>query len=195
MVGLAVTVLNFCLHVGPPPPWARRRRRRPPKRATSRTRLRRHERVLRAGGDEDGLDAGELVVHLGHLQLVLEVRHGPQAADDGRGPDVAGHVHDAGSSTDTIRTRRDVGRATSSSISLRSARSNSGSSSSAGCAGRPRPPRRRDGWPAPPSRDGRCERDRRTRETVRPSCLGPHASVPCPFHCQVRPQIRCDGPR
>ena len=35
----------------------------------------------------------EVVVHLGHLHLGLEIRDGPQAADDGRRPHVAGHVH------------------------------------------------------------------------------------------------------
>ena len=54
--------------------------------------LRRHERVLRAGRDEDRLDAREMVVHLGHLHLGLEVRHGAQPPHDRRGADVARHV-------------------------------------------------------------------------------------------------------
>ncbi|EGJ74489.1 hypothetical protein STTU_1700 [Streptomyces sp. Tu6071] len=33
--------------------------------------------------DEEGLDSGEAVVHLGHLQLVVEVADGAQALDDG----------------------------------------------------------------------------------------------------------------
>ena len=38
-----------------------------------------HEGRGRGGGDEEGLDPRQLPVHLGHLQLVLEVGDGPQA--------------------------------------------------------------------------------------------------------------------
>ena len=51
-----------------------------------------HERPLGAGGDEDRLDPGEVVVHLGHLHFGLEVRDGPQPPHDGRGTHVAGDV-------------------------------------------------------------------------------------------------------
>ena len=64
------------------------------------------ERMGRAGRDEQRLDARELTVHLGHLQLVLEVRHRPQALDDRRGPDVAGHVHDQGRHRDDAHVRQ-----------------------------------------------------------------------------------------
>ena len=42
------------------------------------------EAVGGVGGDEQRLDAGEAVVHLGHLQLVVEVADRAQALDDGR---------------------------------------------------------------------------------------------------------------
>src|SRR5690606_22805106 len=43
----------------------------------------RQEAVGGVGGDEEGLDAGEAVVHLGHLQFVVEVADRAQALDDG----------------------------------------------------------------------------------------------------------------
>ena len=39
-------------------------------------------RPLGAGRDEDRLDAGQRGVHLGHLELVVEVADGAQALDD-----------------------------------------------------------------------------------------------------------------
>ena len=53
---------------------------------------RRQERVLRAGGDEEGVDPRELLVHLRHLQLVVEVGDGPEALHDRLGAVVAGEV-------------------------------------------------------------------------------------------------------
>ena len=41
-------------------------------------------RIFGVGHDEEGLDLrGQLTVHQGHLELVLEVGHGAQPADDG----------------------------------------------------------------------------------------------------------------
>src|SRR6266508_3344252 len=37
---------------------------------------------LWAGWDEEGLDPGHAVVHLGHLELEVEVRDGPQTLHD-----------------------------------------------------------------------------------------------------------------
>jgi hypothetical protein len=48
---------------------------------------------LRRGRHEERLDAGQLAVHLGHLQLVLEVADGAQALDDHRDAVVAAVVH------------------------------------------------------------------------------------------------------
>ena len=69
------------------------------------------ERPLGARRDEDRLDAREVVVHLRHLHLGLEVRDGPEAPDDGVRADVAGdpdgqrrHRHDP----DGREVRRDL---------------------------------------------------------------------------------------
>ena len=53
---------------------------------------RRQERVLRAGGDEEGVDARELLVHLRHLELVVEVGDRPQALHDRLGAVLLGEV-------------------------------------------------------------------------------------------------------
>src|SRR5690606_10710049 len=45
------------------------------------------------GEQEDGLDAGEVVVHARHRLLVGEVQLGAQTAHDGRGADLAAEVH------------------------------------------------------------------------------------------------------
>src|SRR5207249_4706949 len=44
---------------------------------------------LKCGPKKDGLDlGGEVAVHQRHLEFVLEVRDGPQATNDHRGPDL-----------------------------------------------------------------------------------------------------------
>ena len=42
-----------------------------------------HVGPLRRGRHEDGVDAGQLSVHLCHLQLIVEVRDESQTFDDG----------------------------------------------------------------------------------------------------------------
>ena len=44
------------------------------------------EGVERVGGHEEGVDPGQPMVHLGHLQLVVEVADGAQPLDDRPGP-------------------------------------------------------------------------------------------------------------
>ena len=53
---------------------------------------RRQERVLRAGRDEEGVDARQLLVHLGHLQLVVEVGDRAEALDDRLGAVLLGEL-------------------------------------------------------------------------------------------------------
>ena len=52
------------------------------------------ERVLGGGGHEDGVDPRQALVHLRHLQLVLEVGDGPQALHDDLRTVVACEVDD-----------------------------------------------------------------------------------------------------
>jgi hypothetical protein len=52
------------------------------------------ERVRRRARQEHGLDAGDGLVHLGHLELVLEVGRHPEALDDHVGADLLGEIDD-----------------------------------------------------------------------------------------------------
>src|SRR5680860_1822837 len=52
----------------------------------------RQERMLRAGRDEEGVDARETLVHLRHLELVVEVGDSPQTLDDRFCPVLLGEV-------------------------------------------------------------------------------------------------------
>src|SRR6478735_6187569 len=52
------------------------------------------ERVADGTGEEDGLDRGEVRVHLRHRQLVLVVTGPAEALDDRHGPDLAAEVDD-----------------------------------------------------------------------------------------------------
>ena len=64
----------------------------PPKRGDLPHQARRQERVLRARRDEERVDAREALVHLRHLQLVVEVGDGPEALHDRVGAVVPGEV-------------------------------------------------------------------------------------------------------
>ena len=55
--------------------------------------VRAEERIMDVGHHEERLDVrGQVAVHQGHLELVLEVRNGPQAPDDDAGPLGPGEV-------------------------------------------------------------------------------------------------------
>src|SRR5579863_2716136 len=66
---------------------------------------RRDEGERGARRDEDRLDPRELTVHLGHLELVLEVRDRAQSSHDRRRADIACDVHDQGRDTDDPHAR------------------------------------------------------------------------------------------
>jgi len=64
------------------------------------------EGVVNFGRQEDRLDlVPQFAVHLRHLELVVEVRYGPQSPDDESGPDVAGEVDEEPRKGDALHPR------------------------------------------------------------------------------------------
>src|SRR5699024_10885115 len=69
----------------------------------------RQERVRVAGGYEHGVHIGQTVVHLRHLQFVIEVGHGAQALDDRRNLMGGAIVHQQAAEGDNGHVRHSRG--------------------------------------------------------------------------------------